>query len=99
LPQGPKPAADLVHRGVGRAGVVGRADAGARIADSAEAGHQHGPDLALLPAPAGVGEAGGQGRLTGLNTPAADQAVAVEPVLGRAARPPELGRTVAIEAA
>ncbi|MNS71102.1 hypothetical protein D3C72_1044580 [compost metagenome] len=99
FPQGPQLAADLVHRGVGGAGVVGRADAGARIRHRAESGHQHGPDLGLLTPLGRVGEAGGERCLTVLNPPSADQAVAVEPVLGRAARPAELGRAVAIEAA
>ena len=99
FPQGPEVVADPEHRGVGGIGVVVRSDAGARVTRAAEAGHDHGVQFRFLTALGCVGETGRQGRLTVRDAEPADQAVTVEPVLGRAARPPEFGRAVAIEGA
>jgi hypothetical protein len=57
--------------------------------------HHHRVGGGLLAALYGVDEAGADPRLAVGDLELADQAVAVEPVADRAARPPELGRTVA----
>ena len=99
LPQRPDLIAGDHDGGVGGAGVVVRADAGARVALGAEARRNHGPQLRLRAALGRVGEPRLQRRLAVLDAEGAHHAVAVEPVGRRSTRPPELGRSVAIERA
>ena len=99
FPQGPDIVAHLEHGGIGGIGVVVRADLGPRIGRGAEAGHDHGVQPGFLTALGRIGKAGSQRRLAIRDAEFADQAIAVEPVLGRAAGAAELGRAVAIEGA
>ena len=68
---------------------------GAGVAGGAEAWGDDGVDLALPAAFGGVGEAGLEGDLAVVDAEGPHQAVAVEPVGGRAARPAEFRRAVA----
>ena len=95
FPQGP----DLVARdhdgGVGRAGVVGRANPGAGVAGRAEARGDDGVEFGLRAAFGRVGEAGRQGHRAVVHRERSHQPVPVEPVGGAAAGAAELARTVA----
>ena len=95
FPQGPDLVAGHHDGGVGGAGVIVGADAGAGVADGAEAGGDDGVDLAFPAAFRGIGETGVEGDLTVIDAEGAHQAVAVEPVGGRAAGAAEFGRAVA----
>ena len=99
LPQGPDAVPGDHDGGVGRIGVVVGADAGARVALCSEAGRDHGVQFGLGATLGRIGEPGLQRRLSVLDAEGAHHAVAVEPVGGRAARPPEPGRPIAIEGA
>ena len=95
FPEGPDLVAGDHDGGVGGVGVVVRADAGAVVAGGAEAGGDDGVDLALPAAFGGVGEAGLEGDLAVVDAEGPHQAVAVEPVGGRAAGAAEFARAVA----
>ena len=95
FPEGPDLVAGDHDGGVGGVGVVVRAEAGAVVAGGAEAGGDHGVDLALPAAFGGVGVAGLEGDLAVVDAEGPHQAVAVEPVGGRAAGAAEFARAVA----
>ena len=99
FPQGPDLVAGGHDGGVGGIGVVIGAEAGAGVAGGAEAGGDDGIDLRLPAALGRVGEAGVERDLALVDAEGAHQAVAVKPVGGRAAGPPELARAVAEQGA